>query len=105
MQRSPDSLSFSSTVGEVLPTDERKIPINVFLDCSVMSIQTYVVGTPGKNHVDASIDTKTNVIMGKLTLLVSSADNLCKQFGTKPSQTNVWPDLGPNCLTLMVFLK
>ena len=31
---------------------------------------------------------------------MSSADNLYKQFGQ-----NVGPDLDPNCLTLIVFLK
>ena len=33
-------------------------------------------------------------------LLVSSADNLCKQFGPRSGQTNVRPDLDPNCLAL-----
>ena len=31
-----------------------------------------------------------------LSLIVPSADDLCKQIG---------PDLDPNCLTLIVFLK
>ena len=33
-------------------------------------------------------------------LLVSSADNLCKQFGSRSSRTEGRSDLGPNCLTL-----
>ena len=36
-------------------------------------------------------------------LLVSSADNLCKQFG--PGSVYFGPDPGPNCLTLMVHLR
>ena len=38
-----------------------------------------------------------------LCLLVLSADNLniCNQFAGQ----NARPDLGPNCLTLIVFLK
>ena len=34
-------------------------------------------------------------------LQVSSADNLCKQLGSRPGTTNVGPDLDPNCLTLI----
>ena len=34
-----------------------------------------------------------------------SADNLYKQFGPRSSLTNVWPDLGPTCLTLMIILQ
>ena len=39
---------------------------------------------------------------GKLTpcLLVSSADNLCKQLDPDQARQNVGPDLDPNCLTL-----
>ena len=41
-----------------------------------------------------------------LCLIVSSAYNLCKQFGPRSGLTNVEPDLDPNCFdTLMVFLK
>ena len=35
---------------------------------------------------------------------LSSADNHCKQFEPRSGQ-NAGPDLDPNCLTLMVFLK
>ena len=35
-----------------------------------------------------------------LCLLVSSADNLCKQFGPRSGRQNVGPDLDQNCLTL-----
>ena len=35
-----------------------------------------------------------------LYLLMSSADNLCKQFGPDQAWQNVGPDLDPNCLTL-----
>ena len=34
-----------------------------------------------------------------------AADNFCKQFGPRSGPTQVGPDLDPNCLTLMVFLK
>ena len=49
--------------------------------------------------------TKTNNISSFLP--VSSADNLCKQFGPRSAPTkNVGPDLDPNCLTLCwYFLK
>ena len=45
-----------------------------------------------------------------LYLLVSSADNFCKQFGPRSDPTNVGPDLEPLCLTLRrqsqrIFLK
>ena len=46
-----------------------------------------------------------NKDLSTLCLLVSSAENLCKQFGSGSGPTNVGPDLDPNCLTLMVFLK
>ena len=36
---------------------------------------------------------------------MSSADNLCKQFGPRLGPTKAGHDLVPNCLTLMVFLK
>ena len=39
-------------------------------------------------------------ILSSLCVLVSSADNLCKQFGPRSGPTNVGPDLDPNCLTL-----
>ena len=35
----------------------------------------------------------------------SSADNLCKQLDPDQAEQNVGPDLDPNCLTLMVFVK
>ena len=35
-----------------------------------------------------------------LYLLVSSADNLCKQLDPDQARQNVGPDLDPNCLTL-----
>ena len=35
-----------------------------------------------------------------LCLILSSADNLCKQFGQDQDQQNVGPDLDTNCLTL-----
>ena len=35
-----------------------------------------------------------------LYLLVSSADNFCKQFGPNQAQQNVGPDLDLDCLTL-----
>ena len=40
-----------------------------------------------------------------LSLLVSSADHLCKQFGIKsgPTRCRDGPDLDPNCLTLDVI--
>ena len=46
---------------------------------------------------------KTFTMQGKLTflalcLLVSSADNLCKQFGPR---SNVEPDVDLNCLRLL----
>ena len=34
-----------------------------------------------------------------LCLLLSSADNLCKQLRPMSGPTNVGPDLDPNCLT------
>ena len=37
-------------------------------------------------------------------LLVSSADNFCKQFGPKSGPT-ICPDLDPKCLTLMLILS
>ena len=38
-----------------------------------------------------------------LCLLLSSADNLWKQFGPRPGPTNVGPDLDPNCMTLKLY--
>ena len=43
--------------------------------------------------------------MCELCQLVSSADNIFKQFGPRSGPKKVGPDLDPNCLTLMVFLK
>ena len=40
-----------------------------------------------------------------ICLLVLSADNLFKQFGNRGGPTKYGPDLDPNCLTLVVFLK
>ena len=37
--------------------------------------------------------------------LLSVVCNLCKQFGPRSGRQNVGPDLDPNCLTLIVFLK
>ena len=37
--------------------------------------------------------------------LVSSVNNLYKQFGPRPAQQNVGHDLDTNCLTLIIFLK
>ena len=45
------------------------------------------------------------MILLTLYLLVSSADNFCKQFGPNQARHFVGPDLNPNCLTLIVFLK
>ena len=36
---------------------------------------------------------------------MSSADNICKEFGSSQDRHFVGPDLGPNHLTLIVFLK
>ena len=40
-----------------------------------------------------------------LYLLVSSVNNLYKQFGPRPARQNVGHDLDTNCLTLIIFLK
>ena len=40
-----------------------------------------------------------------LYLLVSSVNNLYKQFGPRPAQQNVGHDLDTNFLTLIIFLK
>ena len=44
--------------------------------------------------------TTSAVSQGAITLclLVSSADNLCKQFGPRSGSTFFGPDLFPNCL-------
>ena len=49
---------------------------------------------------DEVVRSLNELIFRNSLLLVSSADNLCKQFGQ-----DVGPDLDPNCLTMMVFLK
>ena len=36
---------------------------------------------------------------------LSSANNLCKQFGRTSARRNVWIELDPTCLTLNVLLK
>ena len=36
---------------------------------------------------------------------MSSADNICKQFDPNQVRHVVGPDLDPNCMTLMLFLK
>ena len=36
---------------------------------------------------------------------MSFADNFCKLIQPRSGSTKFWPDLDPNCLTLMVFLK
>ena len=41
----------------------------------------------------------------QLTLILSFASDLCKQFGPRSDPTDVEPDLDPNCLTLLMFLK
>ena len=40
-----------------------------------------------------------------LCLLVSSADNLCKQFGSRSGPTECPSDLDADCLSLMLLLK
>ena len=34
-----------------------------------------------------------------------SANNLCKEFGPRCVSPKCWAILGPNCLTLFIFLK
>ena len=36
---------------------------------------------------------------------MSSADNICKQFDPNQVRHFVGPDLDPNCMALMLFLK
>ena len=39
------------------------------------------------------------------TFVVSSADNLCNRLDPDHAGQDVKPDLDPNCVTLMIFLK
>ena len=54
--------------------------------------------------MDVNEDTDQNLDLA-LCLFVPSAYNLCKQLRPRSGRQNVEPDLDPNCLTLMVFLK
>ena len=44
------------------------------------------------------------VVRGSLQVM-NSADKHCKSLDPDQVGQNVWPDLDPNCLALMTFLK
>ena len=59
-----------------------------------------------KVHFEKSQQTTTNVVkLNSLTLLllVSPADNLCRQFVPRSGTKNLVTDLDPNCLTLRLL--
>ena len=49
------------------------------------------------------ISMKNKIFLVNVYLLVSSADNICKQYQPDISQ-NVRPELSPNCLTFLMIL-